>query len=216
MGPPQSKIPDPSLPPNGTRPYYVAYELLSGNIERLVNDYNLNGGAPYYIPKGLDIVPHLLPDYHPYWRLFASAGLGPSNPEWRPCQSSLANPTLFQDPTANIINPPGTDDWLTNPQNFNWLGWFGLTSSNLLVQFAPLTAQTAPPAVTRFGVWCQNEDPANPARTHDTFSSTFPTGLTQARRFTLEHRVLANECPFYNYSADPNLSNVQAILTWLR
>jgi hypothetical protein len=220
MGPPKNKIPDQSLPPNGTRPYYVAYEQLNPNIERVVNQYDLSGGMPYYLPKALDIVPHLLPDYHPYWRLFASAGLGPCNPTWQPCQSGLANTTLFMDPTANIINPPGTDDLMSNPANFNWLGWFNLpTSITLTVQFAALPLGTAPPDVTEFGDWCQNVHklfPSDPNRTFDRFSSSFPTGQQQARRFTLEHKVLANDCPFYTGLNDPNLSNVQAILTWLQ
>ncbi|GAB4153651.1 MAG: hypothetical protein Fur0037_22430 [Planctomycetota bacterium] len=74
--------------------------------------------APYYHPRLDDVMPHLMPDIHPYWM---PSGVN-TNILWHPCQSANPpyNPTLYLDPSAGIINPPGSYT-VAAPVLWNWL-----------------------------------------------------------------------------------------------
>ncbi len=80
-----------------------------------IHDY----GYTYYSPAPFEIVPHLLPDVHPWW-ITAIAGY-PANPFWQP--TCLPPPTqynifLYANPAAPVINPAGAYPSATNAR---WL-----------------------------------------------------------------------------------------------
>ncbi len=67
----------------------------------------------YYSPQRVDITPALLADIHPYW-----SNPNVFNPIWQPCQSGY-NQALYWNPTAALINPPGT--YPVFGSTFQWL-----------------------------------------------------------------------------------------------
>ena len=67
-------------------------------------DYQPIAQRDYYWPGSVDVIPHLLPDIHP-WCL----GLGvPANPVWQTggCHGFPQNPLLYFAPCAVMNNPP--------------------------------------------------------------------------------------------------------------
>ncbi len=78
--------------------------------------------ASYYQPRYVDVVPHLLPDIHPWHS--SAPHLFPTNVFWQPCSpyASFRNTFLYLDPMVGIVNPVGT--WLdvfATVNNGNWL-----------------------------------------------------------------------------------------------
>lgn len=154
-------------PTDGELPRFRAYEYITAppghnavyDVPILPNIYRawtalrpLNPTSTYYIPTIVDVVPHLLPDIHPWWH-FSSLPV-PSNPIWQHC-SSLYNPSLYWNPTADIINPPGTKPEATVTP-FGWLDEFSPPSTLQYPVFGPLGVGlgAGPADIAGFTAWC--------------------------------------------------------------
>jgi hypothetical protein len=131
LGPAAASIP-PSAQVSTARPDYswACYETFW--------DYQtLYGVSPhnraYYWPGRMDVIPHLLPDVHPWWPVFVSGYPGPTNPYWDPNLFTpvFVNPLLYSDPAAGVINPPGSATG-----GATYYTWLDLTGSPSPTQFA--------------------------------------------------------------------------------
>jgi len=170
ISPANSELPrfrgyDHIMAPTG---YNTAYDvvLASTTYRTWVASRALNPAGPYYIPSIADIVPHLLPDVHPWWHV--SALPVPSNPVWQHC-NGLYNPTLYWNPTADVINPPGTKPEATVTP-FGWLDEFPPWLSHQYPVFGPLGA--GPGAITAFTPWCVGNTAAPTVPYFDTLPRT--------------------------------------------
>lgn len=106
-------------------PWHSDYLPLAG--------WSAGPSIPYYTPKYVDVVPHLMPDWHPWWT--PQPHVYPTNIFWQPCQPyvSFINNSLWMVPSCGIINPVGTFTVTPNSLGFRWL------DTDLLQYFAPTT-----------------------------------------------------------------------------
>jgi hypothetical protein len=124
---------------------------------------NVCGSLSYmYRATTADVTPHLLPDAHPWWSASQSPQnlIPPALTLWQPCLGTGSyNMSLYVDPLASTINPPGTYV-ITVPGSFAWLD-----GSNLYGQ--PATFPTfnvwewvpgTPRRITDFDAWCRGGD----------------------------------------------------------
>jgi len=143
---------------------------------------------PYALAKLADVTPHLTPDLHPWWVSGGSACF----PVWQTCPavSPTYNPSLYGDPAAGIINPPGaalraivsTHKWLDGRGGSTWEFGTGLSDG---ADFG------GPVTFAGFGGWCEAAS-FNPTKWKDTLLSTSDGGAPPnilSLRFTLEHKT---------------------------
>jgi hypothetical protein len=140
-----------------------------------------------YLAAEVDVVPHLLPDIHPYW--ITSLG-AVSNPIWQAnrgnpitCGTTAYNALLYAPPLAGVINPPGT--WVPS-SNWQWMEATIATpaplgSVHLVIGWDGVGT------VTYFDDWCRwgKGTPPSIAGFHDIWK---PTGTTM-KRFSTEHQL---------------------------
>jgi hypothetical protein len=119
----------------------------------------------YYLPSYVDVIPHLLPDIHPWW----SNAPHPiaSNVFWQPCLTGITNLTLYTDPSVGIIHPTGCyeDLGLGSSVLWEWLDY------DLIVAASGVYSGVTPSLVR----W-MNEPGANPPNTINLENSVSATG----------------------------------------
>ncbi len=110
----------------------VAEWLWTGTWRFMGQNPNHTYGYTYYSPAPFEVVPHLLPDAHPWWTL-ALPGF-PTNPVWQWCLlPGSYNRFLYVDPVAPVVNPPGSYLGTTNAR---WLDAFlGLSAIAAVTAF---------------------------------------------------------------------------------
>jgi len=106
--------------------------LWTGTWRFMGQNPNHTYGYTYYSPAPFEVVPHLLPDAHPWWTL-ALPGF-PTNPVWQWCLlPGSYNRFLYVDPVAPVVNPPGSYLGTTNAR---WLDAFlGLSAIAAVTAF---------------------------------------------------------------------------------
>ena len=168
----------------------------------------LNPTSTYYIPSIVDVVPHLLPDIHPWWH-FSSLPV-PSNPIWQHC-NVLYNPSLYWNPTTDIINPPGTKPEATVTP-FGWLDEFPPPLTHQYPVFGPLGA--GPADIAGFTNWCVGHPLAVGVPYFDTLPRTDLTNNLSATvmvRYSVEKATAS----FYG-TAQRNIQTFDILIGWRR
>ena len=97
--------------------------------------WTYNPTAPYYYPTVVDVMPHLLPDLHPWWAFFPI--MSPSLCLWGHCFGfPLYNPILFANPTADVVHAPGAGSGFA--PSYDWIdGGFNLVIPVNMQPFGP-------------------------------------------------------------------------------
>jgi hypothetical protein len=192
------QLPEPP-PPTGTYPWTF---VLPGPEVRYPfwDKYDFQflyascaGSFAFYHPAWTHIVPHLLPDIHPWWEDWVGVPSTPSNIRWLPCDPAR-NFFVYWNPLRSTANPAGAylgggyNDG-TNSWTFDWLdvhGW----ELNIPPRVVSWKAWGGGPAsIHGFDEWCRAFQNGNP-NPYDTLPGTYPTpqnSQLRTLRFTLEN-----------------------------
>ncbi len=199
LGPPKTKVgssvPYPPRPlhrgvshlgnPPTPIPTAYNYSVPSGRLPPWFDAWGFDDAArSYYNPYLVEIMPHLLPDGHPWWHQQLGA-TWPSNPVWQYCYPSIYNGLLYFDPTQPVVHPPGADVGL--PNQFIWLdATYGTPSFTVFDQHGQ---QAAFPIIAEFDGWSRGTIPSPTPPTYDWFPATSPSVDTlQALRYSVEKK----------------------------
>jgi hypothetical protein len=168
------RLPDsrafPVAPPPGYNPVYT--RVISGVAHTPWADtWTYTPTTPYYYPTRVDVMPHLLPDLHPWWLALPIGS--PSLCVWQHCLGfPYYNPLLFVNPTADVIHPPGAGAGFAPA--YEWLDGFNPGIGVNMTPFGPWG--TGPANISQFSTWCLGTD-----STASAFFDTLPrTGMTSA------------------------------------
>ncbi len=113
--------------------------------------------GPYYYPTRVDVIPHLLPDIHPWWVFLPLAS--PSLCLWQHCLGPFNyNYSLFANPTADVVHAPGAGRGLAPA--YEWIDDFTAAGSFPVTMTAFGPWGPGPASINQFTAWCVGTDAA--------------------------------------------------------